>query len=56
MLIEIKDNHIWHRNQLKSGVWGVKQKAAEKFADKNGILYILLFKENIEEFFKSIKI
>jgi hypothetical protein len=30
-LIEIKDFHIWHRNQVESGKWDEKVNAANKF-------------------------
>jgi hypothetical protein len=56
LLIELKGNHIWHRNQLQSGVWKVKQTEAEKYSLKNNLIYKLLFQENIKDFFTSIKI
>jgi hypothetical protein len=56
LLIEIKGNHIWHRNQLNSGVWKMKQDAAEKYSQLNGLTYKLLFQEDLEDFFTSIKI
>lgn len=55
-LVELKGNHIWHRNQLKSGVWDVKQTEAEKYSLNNNLTYKLLFQENIENFLTSIKI
>ena len=55
-LIELKGNHIWHRNQLKSGVWKIKQTEAENYSLKNNLIYKLLFQENIEDFLTSIKI
>ncbi len=30
ILIEIKDNHIWHVNELKSGKWEAKEKAVQE--------------------------
>jgi hypothetical protein len=30
-LVEIKDFHIWHRNQVESGKWQAKEDAAEKY-------------------------
>lgn len=55
-LIELKGNHIWHRNQLKSGVWKIKQSEAENYSLNNNLTYKLLFQENIEDFLTSIKI
>jgi len=34
-LIEIKDFHIWHRNQVESGKWDKKVNAANKFINDN---------------------
>lgn len=55
-LVEIKANHIWHRNQLESGIWKIKQTKAEKHSIKNNLNYILLFNEDIDVFLTSIKI
>lgn len=30
ILIEIKDNHIWHRNQVESGLWKAKELAIQQ--------------------------
>lgn len=55
-LIEIKGNHIWHREQLKSGVWLIKENSAKEYSKKNNLKYIILFQEEIENFITSIKI
>ena len=54
MLVEIKDNHVWHREQVESGKWGVKESAAIKYCNENGYTYHLLFPNDIEPFFDSI--
>jgi transcription elongation factor Elf1 len=54
-LIEIKGNHIWHRNQIKTGIWKSKQTSAEKFAKKNNNTYKLLFQEDIENFINLLR-
>jgi len=36
-LIEIKDFHIWHRNQVESGLWQAKVDAVEKYIAENGL-------------------
>ena len=34
ILIEIKDNHVWHRNDLESGKWQAKETAANEQVNK----------------------
>ena len=55
-LIEIKDNHIWHLNEVKNGVWWSKQKFAEEYCERNNLKYKILFQNEINEFLTSIKI
>ena len=55
MIIELKANHVWHRNQLKSGLWNAKQKAAEEYSKNNGLLYKILFQEDIDKFFNLLR-
>lgn len=52
-LIEIKDNHIWHKKQIESGKWEAKEKAAIEYANKINYKYHLLFPNDIEIFFKT---
>jgi hypothetical protein len=35
ILIEIKDNHIWHQNDVKSGKWLSKEDAVKKLVKNN---------------------
>lgn len=56
ILIEIKGNHIWHRKQLETGVWNIKQQYAESYSKENNLIYKLLFQEDIDNFLKLIKI
>ena len=37
ILIEIKDNHIWHKEQIKSGKWDAKYNAANKYIVDNNL-------------------
>lgn len=37
ILIEIKDNHIWHKEQIKSGKWDAKYNAANKYIIDNNL-------------------
>lgn len=50
-VIEIKDNHIWHRKQIESGKWQAKENAAKVFCEENGYSYILLFPNDIDNYF-----
>lgn len=50
-LIEVKDNHVWHREQMKSGKWQAKEKAAREWCRINGYLYYLIF--NVDVLIKS---
>lgn len=54
-LIEIKDNHIWHKQQISSGKWGCKEESAIKYCEKNQLKYRILFPNEIDTFFKHIK-
>lgn len=52
--IELKDMHIWHRNQVKSKKWLAKQNAAERYCEENNMKYFLLYPQDIEIFFKNL--
>jgi hypothetical protein len=47
MLIEIKDNHCWHKSQVESGKHGAKVKAAEDWCKLNGYNYTIVFPTNL---------
>lgn len=53
LMIEIKDNHVWHRKQVESGKWGKKEKAARLFAKEHGYEFYLLFPNDIDAFFNT---
>ena len=53
LLIEIKDNHIWHKNQVKSGKWKLKETAAKKYAKKNNLKYKLIFTQYLKDFLNT---
>lgn len=46
LLIELKDNHIWHKNQVLSGKWQEKEKSAIKYAQKIGYKFLLIFQKD----------
>jgi hypothetical protein len=61
LLIEIKDNHIWHRDQIKSGKWDQKVAGVNMFLEnkheyKNVIYekYIIIFPKNYVSECKNI--
>ena len=47
-LIEIKDNHIWHKQDIKTGKWNAKENAVKEFIKDNLIYknYLLIFPNN----------
>ena len=50
MLIEIKDNHIWHKQQLQNGKWNAKIKSVENNIKNNKYKkFLLIHKENYME-------
>ena len=51
ILIEIKDDHIWHRNELESGKWQAKESAAREYCKLNNLEYRLVMMEDV----KSLK-
>lgn len=53
--IEIKGNHVWHREQVKNGKWKAKQDAAINFCEENDMSYQILFEEQIPDFFKNLE-
>lgn len=55
ILVEIKDNHIWHKKQVMSGKWERKIESAKKYANDNGLKYMILFPNDFNTFFKTIK-
>lgn len=50
MLIEIKDNHIWHRKQVESGIWQAKENSAKKYCVENDLEYKLIFTKEMNNF------
>lgn len=49
ILIEIKDNHCWHKGQVESGKHGAKVTGAEKWCIRNGYEYKIVFPTNLSE-------
>lgn len=55
-LIEIKDNHIWHRKQVESGKWEQKENIANKYANENKLFYKIIFTQDLKNFLTLFKI
>lgn len=61
ILIEIKDYHIWHKNQIASGMWDKKVEAVWKYIGENNLdKYLFItpknWNEKINELEKLLKI
>jgi hypothetical protein len=55
VLIEIKDEHIWHKNDIKSGKWQAKEKAIFKLIEKEKYKdYYLIKPNNWNEYLNKI--
>lgn len=49
-LIEMKDDHIWHRKQVESGKWAQKENAANKCVNLGQYSkYLLIFPNNYDQ-------
>lgn len=54
MIIEIKDDNHFYRNDLKNGKIEAKKIAAEEFGKKENIEYRMIFSYEIDDFIKSL--
>lgn len=56
ILIEIKDYHIWHRNQVESGLWNTKVEAVNKYIlDKGFKKYYFITPNNWNQMIKELE-
>jgi hypothetical protein len=56
ILVETKDDHIWHRNEIKSGKWAAKVSAVDNEIKKNNYKkYFVLTPKNWDQLIKQIK-
>jgi hypothetical protein len=56
-LVEIKDNHVWHKNQVANGKWGAKEQAAKEFVVMNPDLYkefVIIYPKTYMNFIKKL--
>jgi hypothetical protein len=56
ILIEIKDMHIWHRNNLKSGKWDAKENAAIEYAKKHNCVFKLVYPSDYDNLIKNLNV
>jgi hypothetical protein len=54
ILVEIKDNHHWHHQQIISGKFKQKEDAALEWCTKNNYTYHLIFPKTLQRFKDSI--
>lgn len=54
ILIEMKDNHCWHKQQVESGKFGAKKSAAEEWCQKNNYTYHIIFPKTLQKMKDSI--
>jgi len=54
-LIEIKDFHIWHKNQVESGKWKAKEDSAREYVKKNEYIdFFMITPQNWDEYTNKI--
>lgn len=50
LLVEIKDNHCWHNEQVKSGKFGAKESAAIEWCKPKQYIYHVIYPKTIQKF------
>lgn len=53
-IFEIKDMHLWHKNNLKSGKWGAKESAVVEYANKHNCIFKLVYPNDYENLIKIL--
>lgn len=54
LLVELKDNHHWHKKQKESGKWQAKEDAANQYALNKKLEYYIVFPYNYVKFCKDV--
>jgi len=51
-LIELKGNHVWHRNNMETGKWQEKEKAVREYVANSETYseFVLIFEDKFDEF------
>ena len=52
LLVEMKDNHIWHKRQIENGKWAAKEEAAMAYAKTQALKYVILYPDTYLNFLK----
>ena len=56
LLIELKDNHIWHKQQLENGKWDAKMEAVQNMIENNVYKdFIMIMKDNVVAKMESLE-
>lgn len=58
IIIEIKDDHCWHREQVRNGKWEAKSKGVQKFIANNNVYtnFLMITPKNKAECYQQILI
>lgn len=54
LLIEIKDNHCWHKQQVESGKFGAKESSAKEWCKIHNYTYNIVFPKTLQKMKDSI--
>jgi len=54
LLIEMKDNHCWHKQQVESGKFGAKETSANEWCAQNNYTYHIVFPKTLKKMKDSI--
>jgi len=54
LLVEIKDNHCWHKEQVESGKFQAKETAAKNWCSTNNYTFHVIFPKTLQRFKDSI--
>lgn len=55
MLLEAKDNRVWHREQVTNGKWKLKEDAALKYCKENGKRFVMFYPKTYMSIIDMIK-
>lgn len=53
-IVELKDNHCWHKDQVASGRFAAKDKCANEWAQANGYTFHVVFPKTLSDFKESL--
>jgi hypothetical protein len=54
LLVELKDDHCWHKSQISRGIYDSKNKYANEYAKNNGKKFMVIFNKDMNEFKNDI--